>query len=512
MLKSEIEIFLERHGPCLTTELTAHLTRNGNVSPSAARQRVKRMPESIKRLAFLPFPRNARFVYLKKDYGSPLFWHNLIAAFNNTNSIYGAALGAISARNGIVPEPHFAIVCGAPTRQKKHVSADVVLERLLQASLLERRHVEGLGPCIILPQNGEITDISALDVRSRLLGEDLILSAVAAWARNNGFVSYGRVQARSFDKAPDVGTTVWDLVGPCYLHAVQPKVLKEGKKRPAFLAVDVLNKRVGVHDVTAFVRKCETVRQLSRVTCIQMFVSAGYTKDARELLKSKGIIAATTKSLFGRDFQTALTELQTFFRQIIVSSSIDIEKLDHLLSRFRDIEGASQQIRGTLFEFIAEKIAAYEFRSSTIHLNRVFSDPDSVKKRAEADLTIEGGRTLFFIECKGTAPYGLVPHEQFRKWIQEQVATIYAATRKRPEWANREITFEFWATAPLGAESQALYDQMLEELNTNRYKLRVRLGAELAQICEDMGDESVITAFNKHFVDRGRSVEGPFSG
>lgn len=511
-MKNEIEVFLERHGPCLTTELSAHLMRNGTVSASAARQRVKRMPESIKRLAFLPFPRNARFVYLKRDYGSPMFWHKLIAAFNSTNSIYGAALGAIAARDGIVPEPHFAIVCGAPTRQKKHVSADVVLERLLQANLLERRHVEGIGPCIVLPQSSEHIDISAIEVRTRLLGEDLILSAVAAWARNNGFVSYGRVHARSFDKAPNVSTTVWDLVGPCYLHGVLPKIQKEGKKRPAFLAVDVLNKRVGVHDVTAFVRKCETVRQLSRVTCIQMFVSSGYTKEARELLKSKGILATTTKSLFGRDFQLALKELQAFFRHIIVSSSIDVENLDDLLSRFRDIEGASLQIRGTLFEFIAEKMAAYEFRSNTIHLNRVFHDPDSIKKKADADLTIEGGGTLFFVECKGTAPYGIVPHEQFRKWIQEQVATIYAATRKRPEWANRAITFEFWATAPLSDESLALYAQISGELNTNRYKLRVRLGSELAQLCEEMGDESVITAFQKHFVHRGRSVEGPFSG
>lgn len=511
-MKNELELYLKQNGPCLTTELAAFLTRNGNVSPSAARQRIKRMPDTIKRLAFLPFPRNARFVYLRKDYGSPRFWQHLIAAFNETNSIYGAALGAVSARNGIVPEQHFAIICGAPTRQKKHVSSETVLERLLEANLLVRTHVEGLGPCIVLPQNDEFLEISAMDVRSRLLGEDLLLSAVAAWTRKNGFVSYGRVLTRSLEKAPDAGTAVWDLVGPCYLNGILPKAVKDRKQRPAFLVVDILNERVGVHDVTAFVRKCETVRQLSQVTYLQMFVSVGYTKDARDLLKSKGIIAATAKSLFGKDFQAALKELQTFFRHIIATSSIDIEKLDYLLSRFRDIEGASQQIRGTLFEFIAAKMAAYEFRSDTVHLNRVYVDPISVKKRAEADLTIEGGRTLHFIECKGTAPYGIVPHEQFQKWIQEQVATIYAVTRNRPEWANRDITFEFWATAPLSEESQALYDRVTEGLNTNRYNLRVRLGGELAAICESMGDESVINAFNKHFVDRGRSIEGPFSG
>jgi len=260
------------------------------------------------------------------------------------------------------------------------------------------------------------------------------------------------------------------------------------------------------------VRKCETLRRLERVTCVQMFVAERLTADARDLLKRHGIIAATTKSLFGKEFQQALAELRIFFRSIISSSHIDIDKLDQLLSKFSDIEGASLQIRGTLFEFLAAKIARYEFRSETIFMNRIYQNPQDSSQRAEADLTIERGDAgLVFVECKGTAPYSKVDEEEFTKWLQVRVPRIYATTRARPEWSKRKIVFEFWATAPLTADSQALFDQASATLNKNRYDIRVRLGPELSSLCASMADESVIRAFEKHFIARGRPVEGAFA-
>lgn len=262
----------------------------------------------------------------------------------------------------------------------------------------------------------------------------------------------------------------------------------------------------------AFVRKCETIRRLERVTCVQMFVAERLNRDARELLKTHGIIAATTKSLFGKEFQQALVELRVFFRSIISSSNIDIDKLDQLLSRFNEIEGASLQIRGTLFEFLAARIAKYEFRSDTIFMNRIYHDSQDSKLRAEADLTVEQGNAgLVFVECKGTAPYSQVPDEEFTKWLQVRVPRIYAATRARPEWSKRKIVFEFWATAPLTAESRARFDQAAAALNKNRYEIRVRLGPELSSLCAAMADESVSRAFEKHFVARGRPMEGAFA-
>lgn len=512
-MKNDVEQYLRRHGPSLTTAVAAHIVQTQHVPPETARQRVSRRPaDTIKTLAYLPFPRNARFIYMVDQYGSPQFWSNLVEALESTGSIYGATLGAVIARDGIVPEAHFPIICGAPVRQKKHVAADTVLARLLEAKLLERRSIDGLGACIVQPRGDDFIEGPVEDARARLLAEKILLSAIASWARNNGFVSYGAVQVRQADKVPNVGTTAWDFTGPCYLSGIMPKARKGAKSRPAFFVADVLSKPADLSAVRAFVRKCETLRRLERVTCVQMFVAERLSADARDLLKRHGVIAATTKSLFGKEFQQALAELRVFFRSIISSSHIDIDKLDQLLSKFSDIEGASLQIRGTLFEFLAAKMARYEFRSDTILMNRIYQDPKDSTLRAEADLTIEQGDAgLVFVECKGTAPYSKVDEEEFTKWLQVRVPRIYAATRSRPEWSKRKIVFEFWATAPLTAESQALFDQASATLNKNRYDIRVRLGPELSSLCTSMADESVIRAFEKHFIARGRPVEGPFA-
>lgn len=510
MMINVVEKYLERHGGCLTSDLAAHLVSYFGISSSAARQRIKRTPITVKKLAFLTFPRNVRFIYLSKDYASPLFWCKLIEALNKTNSIYGAALSAIHARGGTIPESHFDIVCGAPKLQKKHIPAKIVLERLLQAELLERKQVEGIGNCIVITQREQyVTPIS--EIRSRLLSEEIMLSAVSTWARNNGIVSYDRVQTRTLHYAPEVGTTCWDLTAPCYLNGVITRISKTNVVRPAFFVVDLLNSKVTVNCINAFVRKCETIRQLNRVTCLQMFIAAGYTKEARELLKKNGIIAATNKSLFGRDFQSGLDDLREIFHQIIISSNIDIEKLDNILSKFKDIEGASLQVRGTLFEFLAAKMAAYEFRTERIDFNKIYTDNKDTKMTAEADLVIEQGRKLIFVECKGTAPYSTVPHKEFEKWLIKQVPTIYAFTRTNKEWANKNITFEFWATAPLSEQSHNLFNSINTDLKTTRYSLRVRLPDDLSKICDEMGNDNVTTAFKKHFIFRGRQNEGIFS-
>lgn len=512
-MKNDVEQFLRSYGPSLTTAVAAHIVQTQRVPAETARQRVSRRPtDTIKTLAYLPFPRNARFIYMVDQYGSPQFWSSLVEALESTGSIYGATLGAVIARDGIVPEAHFPIICGAPVRQKKHVAADTVLARLLEAKLLERQSLEGLGACIVQPRGADFIEGPAEEARARLLSEKILLSAIAAWARNNGFVSYGKVQVRKEDSIPTVGTTAWDFTGPCYLSGIVPRVRKGGKSRPAFLVADVLAKSANLDAVRAFVRKCETLRRLERVTCVQMFVAERLSADARDLLKSHGIIAATTKSLFGKEFQQALAELRVFFRSIISSSHIDIDRLDQLLSRFNDIEGASLQIRGTLFEFLAAKMARYEFRSDQVLMNRIYHDPKDSKLRAEADLTVEQGDAgLVFVECKGTAPYSKIDEEEFAKWLQVRIPRIYAATRVRPEWSTRKINFEFWATAPLTPDSQALFDQTTASLNKNRYDIRVRFGAELLSLCTAMADQSVIRAFEKHFIARGRPIEGAFA-
>ena len=122
-------------GPCLSTDLTKYLIKTHHLNPTTARQRVSRAATEVKRLAHLPFQRNARFLYLKDDFASLQYWDNLYKAIYETRGAYARALGAVEARK-IMPLGHFIIACGAPLAQKKHISADTVLKRLTSANVL----------------------------------------------------------------------------------------------------------------------------------------------------------------------------------------------------------------------------------------------------------------------------------------------------------------------------------------------------------------------------------------
>src|SRR5690606_6146328 len=113
-----VESFLQSHGPRLSSEVADYLVQALGISPVAARKRVSRLAGNVRRLGYVTFPRKARFMYLEQQFGSPVYWENLVAALMQTKSAYGNALAALRQRGGAVPERLFPIVCGAPVKQQ----------------------------------------------------------------------------------------------------------------------------------------------------------------------------------------------------------------------------------------------------------------------------------------------------------------------------------------------------------------------------------------------------------
>ncbi|WP_192937121.1 hypothetical protein [Sinorhizobium meliloti] len=75
-----VEDFIRYQGPCLTSAVSDHLVQNLGLTPAAARKRVSRASGEVRRLAYITFPRKARYVYLEKQFGSPEYWSNLVDA------------------------------------------------------------------------------------------------------------------------------------------------------------------------------------------------------------------------------------------------------------------------------------------------------------------------------------------------------------------------------------------------------------------------------------------------
>lgn len=495
---NSIEQLLKEVGPCLSTELTRRLIERHGLTPEAARKRVSRPPASVKRLAYLKFPRNARFVYLQDQYGSPWFWDALVKALLETSPAYGGAIAALRQRGNMMPKPHFFIACGSPLAQQRHLSPQTVLDRLIQAKLLEEIDVPGIGLCIARAQ--EIGFYAGLipDMQARLVVEDIMLKAVRGWARSLGLISYDKTKIRGEESSlPQVGTFAWDLTAPSYLGGLI-KRSAQGKPSPGFFVCDiVLNHEVTPAGITPFLQKCQTLRSLKRVgRCIQLFIAEKYSKDAFQLAKSQGIMPGTPESLFGEEVAASLRQLSRVLQQ--AAGLRDVKVFDELFNGLSRIEGAAANLRGALFEFWAAEVVR-QTSGAHIRMNRVFVD---VSGKAEVDVQASvASREVRFYECKGYQPGGLIPDDEVDRWLEKRIPLVYKHARAATDWRDRAFHFEFWTTGRLSEASIAKIKKAQATVRSGRYTLDFCDSEGLTTIAKATRDRALIDALRQHFLD-----------
>lgn len=493
-----VEDFLRTHGPCLSSEIAEYLVKTAGISPVAARKRVSRLTGNVRRLGYVTFPRKARFMYLEQQFGSPIYWDKLVGALMQTNTAYGNAIAALRQRNGVVPERLFPIVCGAPIKQKKHLSPETIFTRLNKAGLLKRISLPSVGDCITIVQADEYYESIAPTIRTHLITEGFLLTAVSDWLRKLGIVSYDKVATREGETLPRVGTFAWDLTAPSYLGPMVKRG-KDGSNKPGFVVCDVhLGDTITGEGAKPFINKCRTLRSLRNVgPCLQIFVAKEFNAEAFQILKQNGIIPATPKNLFGEEVAEGLLELSTVLNNAARLSTIDPQKFDDLFKKLGKITGASNQLRGTLFEYLVAEIMRRSNVTSVL-LNRIFRQGTD---EAEADVIAwKQDSCVVFIECKGHDPYGQTPHSEVKRWLHHNVPFFFKIRNEHLDWRNIPVRFEFWTTAPLTQESIDLLEKAKNEIKPTRYTIAWRVGPEILTLCQQTNDKGLINAYQKHFM------------
>ncbi|OYR18272.1 hypothetical protein [Brucella thiophenivorans] len=505
-----IEDYLNVNGPCLSGELSEYLVKTYKIAPATARKRVSRAIDTnntvIKKLHGVTFPHKARFIYLTKDFGSLRYWMELENALLKSNSVLGLAISALRARNGLIPLKHFKIACGAPLKQSRHLSPEIVIERLQAANLIEIKSINGLGDCVALIKRDNVYERIAAELQPRFIVESIVLKAVSDWMRKLGIASYDRVKTREDNILPTVGTFAWDMTAPSYLGPML-RFSKDGEGKNGFVACDILlDKKVDLFGILPFLHKCKTLRQLRNVgPCLQIFVADRYTKEAFQMAKKAGVIPATPSSLFGREVAEGLNELHKVLHNA-AASIIDPEAFGTLFKKLGKIEGAAIQIRGTFFEFLAAEIARKSMPNTNVRLNLNFKNEQG---SAEADVVvIQDNHNVVMIECKGYNPYAEIPSDYFKRWLQHNVPICYQAARSHSDWKNLPVRFEFWGTGELSAESLDLYERAKTTLNPARYTIDVKLGPEVLAQAKLTQDDSVIRSIEQHYM-RARPSQKP---
>lgn len=488
-------------GPCLSTDLAEFLVREHGVQPAAARQRVSRAPKDIKRLN-LPFPRRSSFLYLAEDHHTSRFWKALAAAIDKLGGSYSMALAAVDART-IVPIAHFPIVCGAPIKQRKHLAADAILNRLQQSEAIAIQDVPGLGQCVVSRAYARHADArDRARATARLLAERVLLETTCGWIRRLALASWNKVALRDDPdlngEQPRVGTFNWDMTGPSYLAPLSSWDQNK-KRKPGYLTCDVLlNEEVTAAAIAPFLHKCQTLGQLRNVAkVLHIFVANGYSKDAFNAARQAGIVPATPSSLFGKDIAGAFRELSQVLMQTALGT-VDPEKYQNVINKLDKVEGAAGNMRGALFELlVAEIIRHTEYRGGLVKLNKIFHD--DAGEPAEVDVFLEHPITPLVIECKGRDPNTILPDEEVKVWLHKRIQRVREDLNRKHYGPPIKPRFELWITGRLSLEA---IEMILKTRKANErvYTLDVIWSKQIREKAAKVHDNKFLETLNSCFL------------
>lgn len=450
-----IEDVLWRIGPALTTELIAEMAKDG-VSHDAARQRIARADDfTIKRLAGLCFPHNARFLYLDDQFGDRKYWHALERVFREHGKSYWSTVASLRARGGIYPRQLFDGVCGSPAVRARQLSPQRIFERLSAINLLEEVHDDATNETYVKFRPLEYGSDSVGQIRARLVAEDVVLHGLKEWFRRTGFGSFDKVRVRGQDDAPVVSSITWDLSAPSYARPlVGPSA--NGLK-PGFIVCDVNLRDVLSEDaVAAFVRKHDLASAPANVAPIMPFLVAdGFAGKAFGLARSRGILATTTSHLFGEEVAKALRDLISLLTDTGATASVNPDHVERVLRSLTRIEGAANNLRGSLFEIIAGSLAK-DIEGGYLRTGEKWKDY-STGRTAETDVLLDRpeDKGPLVIECKAKISGSRVSLEEVRKWRDDRVPLLYKIFSTDGRLSGKHVTFELWTNGPIGADALA---------------------------------------------------------
>lgn len=425
---------------------------------------------------------------------------NLYQAFKDTNSAYWHAIAALKARDGIMPYNHFLIACGSPLRQKKHIPPETILKRLEKNEILSTKIVDGIGLCVLLTQSEEHSPSILSDLRARLVVEKILINAVSLWAKNLGLVSYNMFKHRDDEALPTVSTTLWDMAGPSYLSPlIEFSSDQRSKPKPGFFACDILlGKNIKEDDISPFLRKCNTLRGLSKVgRCMQMFIADDYNSGVFKLIKAAGVIPATVENLFGKDVAQGLVNLLRTLENAARSVTIEPERFNALFDQLGKIEGAVGNLRGVLFEYFSANVVEKAYPARNIKLNKICQAPSG--ESAESDVVAELAGEILFIECKGHQPSGCVVHEEVKRWLQVRVPILRKYALAHPDWKTQKLRFELWTTGKFLDESLDLLNKAKND--TTKYDINFLDAEGVMNEVKKCGDKEMLRTYKKCFLD-----------
>ena len=483
--------YLRQNGPSRSSAVVQWLREKTGISSEAARQRVFRESKEALRFPISMLPNREAFLYLRDQRKEESFWLSFLSAMRETNSIFGCAIDAFIAKQGLINVSEFETFSGAPKALKGQVSAERLAITLMEAGVIETSNINGENYYVCRRRELCVPDL--IGIRARQLTEEVILGGLRDWTRKLGLASFNAIEIRG-DGDPErrVGAFRWDLTGPSYLLP-----LKGSGGKPGFLVADVISDHtLNAFEIRYMIRKAQLLRgSLRNTQILPLLIADGFTSEALTKGHSEGLVLATPETLFGRETARGLKNLLETLKNAAAIAAANPERLLHLIDQLKEIEGASKNLRGILFELLAAHLA--KVTGGSIEIGIKAQDGESGKTGDIDVLHIPHPGACISIECKAKSPGGVLVVEEVEKWLG-RIPTFVAHLRSDRRYREADLSFEIWTTGTIESDTLSLLQR--EQKARTKYKINWKDGQDVLAIATKTKQKAVANALREHFI------------
>ncbi|BET27261.1 hypothetical protein EV673_2070 [Limnobacter thiooxidans] len=495
--------FLSHEGPSRSSVVSDWLVKTEGLSSDAARKRLsaKRLKAPLRAFPVPLLPKKEAFLYLQEQRYEERFWLKFLDAMRETGSVFGLSIDGMIARHGLVLASEFAVISGASASGVKgQLTATSVAERLQNAGVLQLRNFDGLDYWEVRRDVFGIPDYSGN--RARDLTEKILLDGLRDWVRNMGMAAYNQVKIRGEQDRRPVSSYLFDLAGPSFLLPLQ----HSGKQQSYFVADVFSNTVVSEHQVNYFIRKASATHSLLRrngAGLIAVLLASGFTGPALTAGHAAGVILTTPRELFGRRTGIALQNLLSVLSNTAAYVSAGTpDRIANLIEDLAEIEGASGNLRGVLFELLA----AYLARRTAVSIDMGVraSDPETGKTADIDILTFSNqGSHCHVIECKGRSPGGTVDVREVENWIR-RLPIFTAHLKAQSHLRESKINFALWTSGTFEPDARLMLEN--EKRKRIKHPISWKEGKDVLQLALEGKEKGIANALREHFLHHPLSL------
>lgn len=492
-MKDVIEI-LNNNGGMLTSDLSEELVKKG-YSEVAARQKISRSYHSSKgqilKLSYLTFPHRAKFAYLKDEGYSERFYNNLYNALNKTNSVYSHTFNLLKTHYGVLNENRFRVYSSSPEISSKHINYATVLDNLIKLKLCEYKNINNVR-YIYLTE-------SAWDEKRAIAIEKielLLVDMLKEWLKRTNFASFSAI-----DNIRNYGYFYWDISSPSYISPFIKKDKPDDEKiKPGFVVADVVYNIIDETTIKYFINKLNIVKaNKNNRPVIPILMAQGYTQEAFNIGRSKGIVIVTPEILFGKDIANMFENLLYKLSNIAAAATKDIEEFLKLYDQLAKILGSVGHIYGDLFEFLVGVAYREYLPNNSLEIGKLVSISTGYKK--EIDVYVKANRKVYFVECKAHSQKTFVAKTEAQYWI-EKVPLLRKWVFENLEHPNdMEIHYDFITTSDFDDDAKQLFDNFNQK--SKNYQIKYINGKQFLEFLKKEDIESkdkIIKTLNEHYL------------